>query len=151
MALTLNIPRSRDKKAYRLRCRFAMPAYPLPSWLEKAKVKVAEDFVEDMRKQGFEYVPSYGVTMTGPFPVVETVNLPKRSQQARWHMPAQEALQRIQAGQRIRAGGEPYVKAVPSLAMSEKWEYELAAVFAHDTILTESPDAAEEQEGLKKR
>ena len=139
------------KHPYRLRCRFTVDAYPNPILLERAKYQAADLFIEDMRKQDWEYVSSHGFKMTGPYPAVETVTLPKRSAQAKWHTPSKEVLQRIQAGQTVRAEGGSLVKEVPKLSESEKWEYELAGVFLRDTIRSVVPDLAEEMEGLRKR
>jgi len=143
MGVEVLVRPDRGKKAYRLRCRFTVEAFPNPDFLERAKFRAAETFVEDMRKQGWEYLNSYGFKMTGPFPAIEVVNLPSRSLQPRWHQPSQEVLQRIMAGQVVRTNDTSYASDVPSLGACEKWEYELAGVFAHETILTEMPDKKE--------
>jgi len=143
MGVEVLVRPDRGKKAYRLRCRFRVDAFPNPEFLERAKFRAAETFVEDMRKQGWEYLNSHGFKMTGPFPTVEVVPLPSRSLQPRWHQPSQEVLQRITAGQVVRTNGNSYASDVPDLGACEKWEYELAGVFAHGTILTEMPDDKE--------
>ncbi len=139
------------KRAYRLRCRFAVGAYPSRGFLEKAKVACAEEFVIDMAKQGWEYLDKYGFRMTGPYPVVEVINLPSRSQQERWHQPSAEIMAAVVAGARIgriaQDGG--YARPVPLVAESDRWEFELAGVFVHKTILMEYPDEHEEREALK--
>jgi hypothetical protein len=136
----------RDKKAYRLRCRFKIDSLPRPEWLEKAKFAAAERFVEDMRKQGWEYVGKFGFKMTGPFPATETVILPKRGEQARWHLPSADLLPAIEAGYRIgQTPASDYTQEVPLLGETGCWEYELAGVFAHEQILTEYADPHEER------
>jgi len=137
------------KKAYRLRCRFSIGAFPSRDVLEKAKVACAERFVIDMAKQGWDYLDKYGFRMSGPYPPTEIVNLPSRSKQERWHQPSAEIMAAVMAGARIRAQDDGYVKAVPPVALSDYWDFELAGVFVHNTILTEYPDKHEESEALK--
>ena len=134
------------KKAYRLKCRFVIGAYPSERTLEKAKYHAADLFVTDMAKQGWQYVSRHGFTLKGPFPATETVILPKRSAQERWHVPSRELLPAIQAGYRARTGVDGgYARAVPLLSETDAWEFELAGVFTHDTIMTEVPDPHEER------
>jgi len=136
----------RGKKAYRLRCRFRVEAHPSERWLEKAKYRAAEEFVRDMAKQGWEYLSKHGFKMTGPYPAIETVRLPKASQQPQWHIPSRDMLEAIQAGYRLNPppdeGG--YAKTVPLIDETDKWEYELAGVFLREKILSEVPDKHEE-------
>ena len=137
------------KRAYKLHCRFRMDAYPSESWLDKAKYAAAEQFVKDMAKQGWQYVEKHGFKMTGPYVSVSPVTLPRRSQQKQWHIPSRDMLAALQAGYRFRANGGNYVQEVPSLTATEKWEFDLAGVFVHKTILIEVPDIHEEREVLK--
>ena len=139
------------KHPYRLRCRFTVPAYPNAILLERAKYQAADLFIRDMRKQGWEYMPRHGFTMSGPYPVTDTAPLPKRSAQPKWHTPSREVLQRIEAGQTVRAADADFAKEVPKLSESENWEYELAGVFLRDMIRSVVPDPHEEKEALKKR
>lgn len=133
------------KRAYRLRCRFTIGAMPSARTLEKAKYHAAELFVRDMKQQGWEYLDHYGFRMTGPFPATEAVTVPKRSQQARWHIPSHELLPALLAGYRVPMPVEPsIVRCVPTISTTDAWEYELAGVFIRDTILTEVPDPHEE-------
>ena len=133
---------SLNKKPYRLKCRFKIEAYPHPSRLGLAKVRMAERFVEDMHKQGWEYVERFGFKMTGPFPTVEPVMV---------HRPrtlsAGEMLAGVLAGKPFRDDGMDYAKPVLGLNMLEHWEYSLSAVFAHSQLLTEYPDPHEEEKG----
>ena len=137
------------KKAYRLRCRFSTPAYPKAAWLEEAKYTAAEQFVKDLAKQGFQYLDRHGFQMTGPFPKLNiSSTLPRHS----WQYSAREALARMQAGLPVGdRHGRSHVSAVSPLDASEEWDYELAGVFIHNTILTEMPDAHEESEELRNR
>ena len=152
MVVTLVRP-DRGKRAYRLRCRFQIDAFPKASFLEKAKYAAAEAFVRDMAKRGWQHVEKYGFRMTGPFPATVTVNLPKRSQQMPWAIPSRDLLPAIQAGYRFgpRESSSPYISEVPLLGETDRWEYELAGVFVHETILTESPDEHELKEEERKR
>lgn len=130
---------ARDKKAYRLKCRFKIEPYPRLERLHREKVRVAEMFVADMHKQGWEYVERYGFTMKGPFPMVEPVTIhPIRIPTAR------DMLPRVANGARFLDQGESSVRDVPSLDFSEYWEFSLSGVFARTEILTEYPDPHEE-------
>jgi|SRR3972149_2774279 len=136
------------KKAYRLRCRFRIGAYPSERTLEKAKYKAAELFVRDMAKQGWEHLEPHGFKMSGPFPATETGYLPKRSQQERWHVPSRELIGAVLNSYTPRlpvAHDNSYARIVPLVTETDDWEFELAAVFVHPTILTEVPDAHEER------
>ena len=137
----LLLPREREKKPYRLRCRFKVHPHPTPDYLHSEKVRVAERFVADMHTQGWEYVPKFGFTMKGPFAVVEPVTI---------HVlrlpPAREMLARVRQGERFLASGqETQAAGVTPLQASEAWEYELAGVFIRPQIMTERPDAHEER------
>ena len=139
-----------EKKAYRLKCRFTVEANSLPDWVEKIKYKVAEEFVSDMEKQGWKYDPNKlppaerGFKLSGPFSHMQTVQLPKFST-----FKAAEALPRVRAGDRMRDNTNNYVQTVPLLDQTDKWEYELSAVFIRSQILTELPDSWEEAKELK--
>lgn len=136
------------KKAYRLKCRFVIGAYPSERTLEKAKFHAADLFVRDMAKQDWENVSKHGFQMRGPFAAVQVVNLPKRSQQERWHTPSKDMIAAIHAGYTPSLPTAPnYVQTVPDVAEADDWEFELAGVFVHSTIMTELPDPHEEREG----
>ena len=146
---TLLLRSDLGKKPYRLRCRFSVDAFPRASWLEKAKHAAAEAFVQDMAKQGFEYLDQHGVTMTGPFSATPITGLPSRRERGRFN--ARQALPAVLAGNPLRPPERSYAVSVPLLDESEKWEYELAAVFIHKTLFVETPDKHEEEEMLRKR
>lgn len=136
------------KKAYRLKCRFLIGAYPSERTLEKAKFHAADLFIRDMAKQGFENVSRHGFKMSGPFAAVQVVNLPKRSQQEQWHTPSKDMIAAIHQGYTPTLPTPPsYVQTVPPVAESDDWEFELSGVFVHPTIMTEVPDPHEEREG----
>ena len=129
----------RGRKGYRLRCRFAVPAFPNEHFLEKAKFVAAEQFVKDMETQGWDYLDAHGFRMTGPYGVpIKQPELPRRSQQEQWQVKARQAQGAVQAGARLLVppslGG---VATVPSLNEAESWEYELAGVFVRKTIVFE--------------
>ena len=138
----------RGKGAYRLKCRFVIDASPTSMWgraiwateLNRMKIEVAERFVEDMAKQGFEYLDKYGIQMFGPFPTTpEPIGL-KRPRR----LTAAEMLPGVMAGNRFRANGESMATLVLPLAENETWEYELRAVFVHPTLVIEYPYPHEE-------
>ena len=137
---TLIVRPTLDRKAYRLRCRFKIEPYPPPFRLDREKVKVAEQFVRDMHKQGWEHVESHGFKMTGPFPMVVPVTIRHRRT-----LTAREMLPRVARGERFLDDGDTGVSFVSSLGVSEYWEYEIAAVFSREQILTERADAHEEE------
>ena len=143
------------KKAYRLKCRFTLPAYPMPDWIEKAKWKAAEMFVADMAKQGWEYDPNRlslnvrGFRITGPYSKTPIMVLPTSIERQR--LVAHRDLFRVRAGDRMRDKGSDYAKVLPMIEESDQWEYEISAVFIRNVILVETPDTHEELETIKNR
>ena len=136
---TLLLRPGRDKKAYRLRCRFKIEPHPSQDRLDREKFKTAELFIRDMQKQGWENHSGSGFVMKGPFPRVVPTTLHPR------HIPtAREMLPGVARGERFLDPGVTGVSLVPSLSASEWWEYELAGVFIRTQIMTERPDAHEE-------
>lgn len=131
---------SRDKKPYRLRCRFKIERFPRLERLDREKVNVAERFVRDMKAQGWVYDNRFGFRMTGPYPVIEpvTIHIP-RTPSARGMMPY------VAQGARFLDQGGTVAMAMPLVAESESWEYELAGVFVRDAVLVERPDLHEEE------
>lgn len=127
------------KRPYRLKCRFITNAFPTERMLEKAKHEAAGLFVRDMAKQGWQHLGGHGFKMSGPFPATEIVTLPKRSEQERWHTPSAQMLA-SQSFQR-KPQASSYARIVPLITETDSWEFELAAVFVHDTLLTEIPCA----------
>ena len=126
-----------------MKCRFLIGAFPSERMLEKAKYEAADLFVRDMAKRGWQYMDKHGFTMKGPFPATETVSL---QGQGRWHIPSRELLPAVSQGYGVRAaidGG--YARNVPLITETDSWEFELAGVFIHDTIMTEVPDPHEEK------
>ena len=138
----LMIKPSRDRKPLKLHCRFKIEAYPLPSRLDRARVRTAEEFVRDMHKQGWEHVERFGFTMTGPFPRVETVTIHPVSQ-----LSAREMLPAVMQGNPLRDRGQDYASAVLPLGMNEYWEYDIVAVFQRPQMVIEYADLHEEARG----
>ena len=130
------------KKAYRLKCRFTIEANHKPEYLEKVKYKVAEEFINDIKKQGWEYDPNRlppserGFKLTGPYPATPMTGLPTKAEQFRFN--AKRDMPRIAAGDKMRLPELNYAQSVPLLGETDKWEYELSAVFIHATILVET-------------
>mgnify|MGYP001616947722 FL=1 len=107
----------------------------------------AEQFVKDMAKRGWEYVDEHGFRMTGPYPSIEVMSLPKPPARLR----NKEALARVIQGDRLRDPGGVITMSVPLLTATEYWEYELAGVFVHKTLVMDLPYPHEEKEMLRKR
>ena len=137
---TLLMRPSRDKRPYRLRCRFKIDARPSRSRLEVEKVRIAERFVSDLHKQGWENLPSYGFKLRGPFPMVVpvTIKVPRKPT-------AREMESAVLQGARFLDNGRDYAKAVPKLHVSEYWEFEISGVFAREEIQVEYADRHEEE------
>lgn len=131
---------SLDYKPYRLRCRFKIESYPLRQRLAREKVNVAEQFVDDMHKQGWEFIDSFGMSMKGPFPMVQAITI--RSQPV---LSARTMLHSVNQGLRFLDRGRDAVRNVPSLDTEEWWEYELLGVFQRPAVLMECPDSHEEE------
>jgi hypothetical protein len=137
---TLILKQVRDNRPYRLKCRFKIDPHPGRARLNDEKVRVAEMFVRDMRKQGWEHDARYDdFTMKGPFPMVTTTTLhSRRSPTAREMAPS------VASGARFLDNAGSGVLEVPPLALSEYWEYEIAGIFVRPQIMTEYPDPHEE-------
>ena len=137
---TLIIPKQREHKPYRLKCRFKADPYPSQGRLDQEKVIIAEQFVKDMHKQGWEYDGRHGLTMTGPYPMVTPITIHPRRM-----LTAREMASGVANGQRFRDDGEDAVSIVPRLSLSEHWEYEITGVFVREQIMVEYPDPHEEE------
>ena len=122
------------KKAYRMRCRFTIDSYPKDEWLEKVKYEVARRFVEDMAKQGYDYIDKFGFKLSGPLDHVAVSHfIPPYNRQEKWHYAARD-------GMPMRVSGDSYASDLPSLAEAEKWDFELSAVFVSRTLVVEVED-----------
>ena len=128
---------SLDRKGYRLKCRFKIEPGASRDRINYEKVRVAERFVEDMRKQGWDYA-NQGFTLTGPFPFVEPMTL--RTPRT---LTAREMAPMVAQGARFRDEGGSIAPFMPALGVSDWWEYELAGVFSRPALMTEYPDAHE--------
>ncbi|KKN75662.1 hypothetical protein LCGC14_0379020 [marine sediment metagenome] len=128
----------REKKPYRLKCRFKVDPDTRPSDTEK--VRVAAQFVEDMRKQGWIHQDGSEWSMTGPYPVITPITI---------HAPrtptAKEMMYGVSQGDQFLAPEGTLASVMPTLAESEAWDYELKGVFIREEILTEYPDPHEEE------
>lgn len=138
------------KKAYRLKCRFTVDAHISPERFEKLKFEVAEAWVEDMKLQGWEYDPNRieksqrGFNLSGPFYITPVTGLPKFHERRK--MTSKEMLPMVAQGRRVFDEGRDWAVPVTPLNQSDKWDWEISAVFIHETILTEIPDAHEERQ-----
>jgi len=140
MAPTVIIQKVRENKLYRLPCRFKVDPYPAPGALESGAVTVAEQFVADMHKQGWEHVTNSAWKLDGPFqPIVPVTIRPMRQLSARHMLP------HVLAGARFLDHGNDTASLVRPLREYDYWEYELSGVFYRPQILVEYPDAHEEE------
>lgn len=120
--------------------RFRIGAHPSPDQLAKERNWAMDDFIRQMAIRDWDYVPKYGYKMAGPFIAIEPVTLPKPSR-----LKAKEIMPHVMQGARYLDDGTENVMTVPLLSETENWEYELAAIFVHRTILTDIPDRHEER------
>ena len=136
---TIILPHTLPTTGYRLRCRFKIEPNPPARRLDLEKVRVAERFVADMRKQGWVHDGRHDFRLRGPFPpVVPTTLHPTRTRTAR------EMLAGVLAGERFLDEAPSGVSEIGRLLTADCWEYEIAAVFIRPQILTEYPDPHEE-------
>ena len=141
---TLMIPRDLGRRAYRLKCRFVIEARPTRERLKAGALKAMDLFIQDMAKQGYEYLSSQPPKLGGPFtPVVPMTVRIVRPPSAR------EMQYAVSQGARFRAGEETLAQTVTPLSENESWEYELSLVFVTKTIRFEVPDLHEEMAGRR--
>lgn len=131
---------TRDKKAYRLRCRFKIEPHPQQSRLDLEKVRIAAQFVRDLHAQGWDHLPGYGFRMRGPFPMVTptTIHVPRLPS-------ARQMLSQVRQGARFLDPGSDGVSIVPALDATEWWEYEIGGVFTREEIVVEYANPHEEE------
>ena len=123
-------------KAYRLHARFSVDARPSPAYLAKAKMVAAEKWIADMEKQGWDYLDKHGIELRGPVPAMPAPKgLPSIAQMER--IKAKDAALAVAGGARLLAKPDSWVADIPTLANSEKWDFDLAAVFVRKTLVME--------------
>ena len=132
---TVIMPKDHGYRPYRLRCRFSIGAYPRQDWLDKAKIAAAERFVEDMAKQGWEYIDRHGVRMTGPYSPAIITGIPAFGERER--IKASEAAYAVSQGARLLPKKQSLVASVTPVSQSDVWEFEISAVFERKTIVME--------------
>lgn len=129
------------KRAYRLHCRFEVGAHPSERQLEKAMHYWMDRFVEDMAKRGYQYLSKYPIEATFKGAYVAPVALPKPKR-----LPSAREMQRdVMQGAKFRAEPVTGMQTVPHYLQAAIWQYDLSAVFLHDTILMDVPDLHEEK------
>lgn len=130
---------SQDRQPHYLAARFKIDPYPSRARIEVEKVRLAERFVEDMRKQGWDYA-GQGFKLTGPFPYVEpiTIHMPKA-------LTAKQMAPMIANGAKFQDDGGTIAPMMPKLMESECWEFQIAGVFSRSDLFTETPDSHEER------
>ena len=134
------------KRPYRLHCRLRIEPFPTKDRLEREKVKVAEWFVADMAKEGWEYVSKFGFTLN-PKPYMAVT--PRSLSPVPRRLTAKEMLPAVMQGARFLGGPSDGVQIVEPLDATEWWEFDISAVFLRNTIVFEIPEQHEEEEELK--
>ena len=132
------------KRPLRLKCRFKIEPAPSPRQLEVAKNHCADLFVQEMAKQGFAYMSQFHFRITGPYVFMEPSLLPRPIR-----MRAKDMLPHVAQGARFLDEGATGAQEMPTIQYTEYWEYELSAVFLHDTILGEYALPHEEKEAFR--
>lgn len=128
-----------ERKPHYLAARFRIDPYPSRDLIEVEKVRLAERFVSDMHKQGWDYA-GQGFKLTGPFPYVEpmTIHIPKT-------LTARQMAPMVAQGAKYRDDGGSIAPMMPVLSESECWEFQISAIFSRADLLTETPDLHEER------
>ena len=134
------IKSSRDKEPYRLKCRFKVDPGTKPR--DSEKVRVAEMFVVDMKKQGWIHDNRFQFEMTGPYPVISPITIHTTPT-----LKAKDMLNGVSQGDRFLAPEGTVAGPMPTLVESAAWDYELKGVFVREELLTETPDLHEEERG----
>lgn len=136
-------------KPYRMRCRVRTLAGRGPDLQGKAVLAQVESWIDQMATRGFEYNERHeGLKLVGgPYPVVETVQIPRPKKR----MSNKEMRWRVSQGDPCRDDIQSFAMTVPALGQVEFWEYEVSAVFVHKTILVETPSVEEERKVLALR
>jgi len=132
---TVIMRRDHGYRPYRLRCRFAVEAYPTQGWLETARHEAAERFIEDMDKQGWDYMDQHGVQMSGPYSPAIITGVPSFADRER--IKAKDAAYAVAQGARLLPQKTQMVASVTPVAFCDKWEFELSAVFLRKTVVME--------------
>ena len=136
---TIVIPGSRPEKGYRLRCRFKIDPSPTERRLDIEKVRVAEQFVADMHKQGWTHDTRFDFRLRGPFTPVEPSTIhPHRIPSAREMLPG------LMRGEQFRDEFPSGVSLALPLGEVGYWEYEISAVFTRPEIILEYANPHEE-------
>ena len=136
---TVIVPPARPPKAYRLRCRFKIDPSPTERRLDIEKVRVAEQFVADMHKQGWTHDTRYDFRLRGPFTPVEPSTIhPHRTPTAR------EMLVGVRQGATYRDDRPSGVSLALPIGEAGYWEYEISAVFTRPEIILEYANPHEE-------
>ena len=143
MAVELILRPDLGKRPLRLKCRFKVEPQPSPRQLELAKNHCADLFVQEMAKQGFAYMSQFQFRITGPYVFMEPSSPPSPKR-----LRAKDMLPQVAQGARFLDEGETGVQEMPAILYTEYWEYELSAVFLHDTIMGEYALPHEEKEAF---
>ena len=137
--IELILPRTRPNRPFRLRCRFKTDPNPADGWLKRQAVRVAEQFVSDMHKQGWTHDTRYNFRLRGPFTPVEPTTIhPHRIPSAREMLPG------LMLGEQFRDEFPSGVSLALPLGEVGYWEYEISAVFTRPEIILEYANPHEE-------
>ena len=130
----------RGYRPYKLYCRFEIEADHNRGQMEKARNIALNQFIEAMQNQGWQYLARVWPRITGPYPNVQPMNLPKPQR-----ISARQMLQGVMQGNRYRAKDDTAVLTPDPIDQTDWVQYEITAWFTHKTILVDWPDLHEER------
>ena len=97
--------------------------------------------VADMRKQGWVHDGRTPFRMTGPYPKISPIALPK----VKARQSASQMLAGVKEGNRFLDDGFDGTQMMPVLGACDYWVFELAGVFIRPEIQVEIPKLHEER------
>lgn len=134
------LPKVRENTPYWFKCEVVTDAYLPKDRLIAKLADVAERFVRDMHQQGYEYVVGSKWKVEGPIAPVKpvTIRVPRQ-------LTARQMEPYVRNGARFLDRGSDSVALVRSLREYDRWVFFLKGMFYRPQILTEYPDAHEEE------
>ena len=148
MSLTAIVRPSLERRRAILRCRFLIGAHHRPEHLERAVYEASQRFVDDMAKQGWEWLGRMALA-DGPFPATPIpTSIPKAPAKRKRRLGEPSS-----RDETVAATAAASVAALPTLLTTDTWEYELAGAFVRPLPPTEllASDAARFEARARKR
>lgn len=127
-----------EKRAYRL--RFCVTGHP---WMNAEQLRRAlngclDEVERQMRQRKFVFAGEDTIRFVRKQPHIEPMNIhlyrPPTSRQMR---------AAVKQGKRFRAPEETLATSYPTFEDAPAWDYLFSALFVHDTLLADTPDAHE--------